>query len=979
MAGLRVKGRRESRIRRIGALGGAFALLLLVAAAAAFGGPNGGRTSAVVDADLALAKIVSNATPNVGDQVTFTVTLGNNGPGAATNVTVQDLLPAGLSFVSATPSQGSYNPASGVWTVGTVNTSPAQTLAIIAKVVSPAARTNTATISHSDAFDPNTGNNTASATETPQLADLALSKTVSDPTPNVGDTITFTITLSNNGPDTATNVTVQDLLPAGLSVVTATPSQGNYNSGTGVWTVGTVTLAPARTLTIDAVVSSPGTRTNTARISHADQFDPTVANNAASATVTPQRADLTITKSVSNPAPNVGDNITFTITVTNAGPDDATNVTVGDSLPPGLTFLVANASQGAYVPGTGVWTVGTVTTGTPATLTITANVNSPSAQTNTASISHSDQFDPNTGNNSAAATETPQQADLAIAKQTSDPAPSVGDTVVFTITLFNGGPNVATNVTVQDTLPAGYSFVSATPSQGTYVPGTGVWSVGTVTTGTPQTLTITATVSSPGPPGNTASISHSDQFDPNVSNNTDTTSTDALQADLFLLKSVSNAHPNVGDKVTFTITLIDNGPATATGVSVQDSLPAGLTFFSATPSQGTYVSGSGAWSVGTVAAGASATLTIIATVVSPNAATNTASVSASDRFDPVTGNNSGSATVTPQVADLHVTKQVDNSSPNVGDQVTFTITLTNAGADTATGVRVNDSLPAGLTFVSANPSQGTYNPGTGLWDVGTLGTGGPATLTITATVTSASQGVNTATISHSDQFDSNVGNNNASAIETPQQADLSLTKTTSDIPPNVPNQFTFTITVANAGPDTATGVQVTDTLPAGAGFVSATPSQGSYNSGTGVWTVGTVAAGASATLMITATIVSPTAQTNTASISHADQFDPNAANNTDAATAVKLESLSAVRSRAGVVVRWRTGTEAGVLGFHVYRLHAGKSVRVDRRLIPSRGSVSGARYSFLDRRAPRGKVSYRLQAVDSSGARTWYGPVRVPR
>jgi uncharacterized repeat protein (TIGR01451 family) len=95
-------------------------------------------------------------------------------------------------------------------------------LQIQATVVSPAAQTNTATISNSDQFDPNPGNNSASATVIPQQADLSITKTVSNPTPNVGDTVTFTVTLSNLGPNTATNVTVNDLLPAGLTFVSAT-------------------------------------------------------------------------------------------------------------------------------------------------------------------------------------------------------------------------------------------------------------------------------------------------------------------------------------------------------------------------------------------------------------------------------------------------------------------------------------------------------------------------------------------------------------------------------------------------------------------------------------------------------------------------------------------------------------------------------------------------------------------------------------
>src|SRR5262249_41456900 len=153
--------------------------------------------------------------PNVGDTVTFTVALSNAGPDAATDVNVQDLLPSGLTFVSATPSQGTYSATTGAWDVGTVTTTTPQTLLIRATVASAAAETNTAAVTHSAQFDPAPGNNTAAVTETPQQADLQVSKAVSAPPPNVGATIPYTITLTDNGPDPATGVTVQDTLPAG--------------------------------------------------------------------------------------------------------------------------------------------------------------------------------------------------------------------------------------------------------------------------------------------------------------------------------------------------------------------------------------------------------------------------------------------------------------------------------------------------------------------------------------------------------------------------------------------------------------------------------------------------------------------------------------------------------------------------------------------------------------------------------------------
>src|SRR5262249_47416864 len=151
--------------------------------------------------DLALLKSVSNTTPNVGDVITYTVTLTNNGPDAATGVTINEPIPTGLSFVSAMTGTGSYNSITGVWTVGTLSANAGAFLTTTARVISPAAQPNPAPISPPVQFDPQPANTTASTTETPHQANLAVAKTVSNTTPNVGDTITFTITLTDNGPD----------------------------------------------------------------------------------------------------------------------------------------------------------------------------------------------------------------------------------------------------------------------------------------------------------------------------------------------------------------------------------------------------------------------------------------------------------------------------------------------------------------------------------------------------------------------------------------------------------------------------------------------------------------------------------------------------------------------------------------------------------------------------------------------------------
>ena len=128
-------------------------------------------TEVFAQADLAITKTVSNSRPSVGTDVTFTLTLVNNGPSNATGIIVSDPIPAGMTFQSSTPSQGTYTPASGIWNVGNLNNGATATLAIVASVDNADPKTNQATITASSPADPNPGNNSSAVLIVPNTGD----------------------------------------------------------------------------------------------------------------------------------------------------------------------------------------------------------------------------------------------------------------------------------------------------------------------------------------------------------------------------------------------------------------------------------------------------------------------------------------------------------------------------------------------------------------------------------------------------------------------------------------------------------------------------------------------------------------------------------------------------------------------------------------------------------------------------------------
>ncbi|MBB6500680.1 Ig-like domain-containing protein [Pedobacter cryoconitis] len=881
-------------------------------------------STTVLQNDLSITKTVNNATPRVNSNVAFTVKVLNNGPLTGNNITVNDLLPAGYTYISSTPSVGTYNSATGVWSVGSLTNGANATLVINATVLGTGPYANTATVTAAE-YDPVPANNTATNTPVPIAPyDLAVVKTATPATAVAGSPLTYTINLTNNGPSPilATDViNVTDNLPAGFtaSSYVAAPAGTTYNSSNGNWTGLTLASGQSATLTITGTVSATatGALSNTATVSTPPGItDPVPGNNTSTISTNISRVlDLGVTKT-SNPTTVIaGQTLTYTITLTNNGPTSllATDVVpVVDNLPAGFTATSYTAANGTYTSSNGNWTGLTLASGQSTTLTIVGTTSPSAAGTlsNTVTLTPpTGTTDPTPGNNTATTpTTVSRQIDFSLTKSASPKPAIAGQTLTYTLTLKNNGISsllASDIVSVVDNLPAGFTASSYTPSAGTYTSSNGNWTGLTLANGQSATLVIAGTVNASAAAGNltnTATVTPPTGItDPTPGNNTGTDVTAVTRSmDLGVSKTASPNPAVTGQALTYTITLTNSGPSAlvaADVIQVVDNLPAGFTASTYTPATGTYTSSNGNWTGLTLASGQSTTLTIAGTVAAnaTGSLSNTVSVVVpAGVTDPTPGNNTATIT-TPvsRVIDLGVTKTSVPKPPVAGQTVTYTITLSNNGPGTllaADVVTLTDNLPAGFTASSFVPSAGTYTSSNGNWTGLTLTSGQTATLTITGTVAPTASGSlsNTVTVAPpTGVTDPTPGNNTATDVGTISRViDFGVVKTASPTTATAGNALTYTITLTNNGPSTLAAADVltlTDNLPAGFNNPVYSPAAGTYTSANGNWTGLTLASGQSTTLTITGT-VAPGATgtlTNTATVTSPPGItDPTPGNNT---------------------------------------------------------------------------------------------------
>ena len=357
------------------------------------------------------------------------------------------------------------------------------------------------------------------------------------------------------------------------------------------------------------------------------------------------------------------------------------------------------------------------------------------------------------------------------------------------------------------------------------------------------------------------------------------------KADLSVSQTAS-LNPTVGENLTYTITVKNNGVTDSKNVILTETLPDNVTFVSSSTTPVQNVANILTFNLGNLKVDAIKTFDIVVTAPqTPTTVMATAHVDSST-FDPNATNSTYNLTTnikesSPSSTDLSVTKTDKSGSVNFGEQYTYSIIVANKGLSTATNVVLTENLPSTMNFINSTHhtqlNSADSNFSKYLLQLGNIESGKKVAVDFTVSSLVAGDLVATTNVS-SDETDNNLSNNSLISSKTiysvaPSKIDLELTQTSINTTPAIGEQITLNITLTNKGPGTATAIQVQDLLPAGLKFVSAQPEQGQYDSSTGIWDIGNMRDNLIRTLKITAIVENSGSLTNTAEITSVFETD----------------------------------------------------------------------------------------------------------
>lgn len=771
-------------------------------------------------ADLSISVTDSVDPVTAGQTLTYTLNVGNGGT-AATNVVATVTLPVGVTFMSTSgcAEDPVGYPNCSLGSLGAESLTEYTLTVLVDSSTTGMLVTDVSVTSDTTEFDP-TDNMDSESTDVSTAADLVLDVVDSVDPVVAGENLTYTLTVSNNGPSDALGVMVQDTLGSGVSLL-STSGCSEDPMAVPNCTLGTVAAGGSAQYTITVAVDpgANGPINNSATVSSPTTEAAPGDEMAATATGVTSVSVLSLSKTDSVDPVNAGSSLTYTLTIGNAGPSDADFLELTDTLPAGVTFVSSSGclEEVEDPPGVHNCLIDHVAAGgsTEYTITVAVDVTATGSLTNNAQIESTDPL--------VTATESTTvvpAADLQLSKSDSVDPVVAGANLTYTIVVTNNGPSEAINAVVTDSLPAGLTLVSSSGCSEDPI-GAPTCSLGNIpAAGSKQyTLTVATDPDANGMFANAATVT-SDSVEIMPGNESAFEVTNIVRAADLELGAVAQPDPvQTGSQLTYNFTVHNAGPSSS-GNPVLSIVPDSSTQVVSNSSICTV-------SEGTITCGfdflpVDATQNVQVVVEVPQGASGSVSLHAhvlGDESDPDEGDNEVElVTQVESSADLTLSLSSSPSPASLGQPLTLSAEVGNLGPIAATGVRLLWRVPDGITVESASvfPQGGcSFSSGLTSCSLGSVSVGDQVVVTLTANVTRTGVLLTDASLLASTSDPHPEGNDQRLVVQVGAAADLRVLKETDSVTVSAAAPLVYRLTVINDGPSAATAIVVEDSLPEG--------------------------------------------------------------------------------------------------------------------------------------------------------------------
>lgn len=822
------------------------------------------------------------ASADAGSTIEYRLLYANVGSADSIDTVVEDFAPQ--QCVDVVVDGGAWDPAtnSARWDIGLLAVNQSGEVSLTCQLDSPIADgtqiTNTGSI-----FSENGSPSTSQVVTVIRSQPLISIEKTGQPDPvKPGEQLRYTYRISNTGNANATEVRIEDFLDDNVSYVSDT-FDGSFSEteNTITWTVETLTTSQVLEIVmladVDPDLTGNVTLDNSVTVDSAETEAVSTEESVQVAT----EPQLTLGKTASKTVVNPGEELTYTLSYANSGNDVALNVVLVDTLPLEVSYL-GSSDGGEEVDGLVTWDLGDVPVGAQGTITLSVRVANPLDNNTTIFNSASIQSDDTQPVSATNTVTVASQAILFLEKTGDKEVAAIGDNVTYELSYGNTGNANATNVLLTDSLPGKLSFVSASGG-GTHADGVISWPPDSLTVGSSGTVSFVARLDGPASNGevirNTASMD-SDQTTP-VSAFDDITV--EYRPILSLTKTANKTIASAGDEITYVLDISNTGNTFATGVVVEDKIPANTSFVSATQGY-SLVDDVVSWSAEQLPIGADGQLTLTVKIADDaeddTVISNVASIS-SDQTLPLLA---GDLVIVQNLPRFTLTKETESEFVEAGSNVLFNLAYQNTGTAVGTNVILEDIVPPDMDYVSST-GGGIYDDETNTvtWtDPGLApGEGGQVQLTLRVNGSAPDGTVieNTAAIS----ADLAVGVIASATVTVKRTPVLELVKSAnvSSVLPG--DEIVYTLQFSNSGNATAYDVLLEDPVPVDTTLVSVSEG-GSVTDGIVSWSFEQLPVGQDGSVSMVVR-VNPTAVVNSSELQGDSIFNSASIDSPDANSA----------------------------------------------------------------------------------------------